>query len=380
MTAGGRLARVLLLPWTFLTALWTHFCRALGSPRTWVLALLAVIVVLIVYYAFADRYTPYTSDAYVQAYVVQIAARVEGQVTAVHVRENERVPRGGLLFEIDPRPFEHRVQQLEAKLALMAQRVAQMESELAAARAEETRVAADESYAQAVYRQELSIFKQDSTTERRYLDALQKHRAQQALREKALAQVRQVEQALAARLGDEHALVAEARAMLAEAKLQLEWTRVYAPDDSYITNLQLRQGSYVRVGQPVLTCINAEQCWIVANFRENGLEYVRAGQPAEISFNSYPGRVFAGRVQSAGWGVSQGQGVPSGELPEVRNPQSWIRQAQRFQVRIVLDEPPEQPLRVGATAAVTVYTTDDFALNPVARAWQRVMAWFDYLY
>jgi multidrug resistance efflux pump len=352
----------------------------LRTLRAWVFLFLALIVVLVVYYALADRYTPFTSDAYVQAYVVQMAAQVEGQVVAVHVHENERVAKGTLLFEIDPRPFQHRVDQLKAKLALVTQQVAQMESELAAARAEAARVAADESYAQAVYQQELMIFKQNSTTERKYLDALQKHKASLALHEKAVAQVRQAKQALAARIGDEHALVAETKAQLAEAKLNLEWTRVYAPADSYITNLQLRDGSYVHVGQPVLTCIGADQWWVVVNFRENSLEYVRAGQPAGITFNTYPGRIFPGRVQSVGWGVSQGQGVPSGELPTVRNEQAWIRQAQRFQVRVVLDEPLEAPLRVGATATVTVYTAEDYALNPVARAWQQVVAWFDYLY
>lgn len=373
MTTGSSIRRTLLAPWAL-------FRRLLGSVRFWVLFLLAVIVVLVVYYALSDRYTPFTTDAYLQAYVVQMAAQVEGQVIAIHVHENEQVAQGRLLFEIDPRPFQHRVAQLEAKLVLASQRVLQMESELAAARAEEARVAADESYAQAVFRQEAIIYKQDSTTERKYLDALQKHKAAQASREKALALVRQAEQALAARIGAEHALVAETKAQLAEAKLNLEWTKVTAPTDSYVTNLQLRVGSYVRVGQPVLTCIDANQWWIVANFRENSLEHLRPDQPVEISFNSYPGRVFPGRVQSVGWGVGQGQGVPSGELPHIRNQQTWIRQAQRFQVRVILDEPLDHPLRVGATAALTVYTSDDYLLNPVARFWQRAVSKFDYLY
>jgi multidrug resistance efflux pump len=380
MTAGRLLGSILLFPWTVLRTLAGWGGRLLRSVRAWVLFLLAVIVLLVVYYALADRYVPFTSDAYVQTYVVQMAAQVEGQVTAVHVHENEYVAKGTLLFEIDPRPFQHRVAQLEAKLVLMTQKVAQMESELAAARAEEARVAADESYAQDVYRQEELIFKQDSTTERKYLDARQKHKAAQALHAKTVAQVRQVEQALAARIGSEHALIAETKAELADAQLDLEWARVFAPADSYITNLQLRKGSYVHVGQPVLACIDKTQWWIVANYRENSLEHIYAGQPADITFNNYPGQIFPGRVESVGWGVSQGQGVPSGALPDVKSEQAWIRQAQRFQVRVVLNEPPDRPLRVGATATVTVYTHDDYALNPVARAWQQLVAWFDYLY
>jgi multidrug resistance efflux pump len=341
--------------------------------------LLLAVTLLVVYYAFANRYTPFTNDAYVQAYVIQVAPRVEGQVVRVNVRENQRVEQGALLFEIDPRPYEHKVRQLEANLAQMTQQVAQLTSELQAAQAEEARLVADEVFALAVHEQEALIYKKGSTTERKFLDARQKHRAAQALLDKARAVVRQKEQALQAMVGDEHALVADAKARLATARLDLEWTKVYAPVDGPITNLQLQVGSYVQVGRPVLACIDAGQWWVVANFRENNLESVRPGQPAGVAFKSYPGRIYSGTVQSVGWGVGQGQGIPSGELPAVKSPQDWIPLAQRFQVRVVLDQPDAIPLRVGATASVTVYTTPDFPLNPLAELWQECEAWFYYL-
>lgn len=350
------------------------------SLRAWVLFLVGLIVLLVIYYCLSDRYTPFTSDAYVQAYVIQMAAQVEGRVTRVAVHENQRVEKGELLFEIDRRPFEHRVRQLEAKLTYATKQIEQMESDLAAARADAAKAAADEAFALAVFQQETVIFKQDSTTERKYLDALQKHKAAQAVTQRTQALIRQREQGLAALLGDEHALVAEVRAQLATARLDLDWTRVHAPASGFITNLQLREGSYVHVGQPVLTCIDGETFWIVANFRENCLERLAAGQTAEISFNTYPGRVWSTRVESVGWGVNQGQGVPSGLLPEVENLQTWIRPAQRFQVRLAVPDSADLQFRVGASAAVTVYTTPDYWLNPLAEFWQRVVAWFDYLY
>ena len=113
-------------------------------------------------------------------------------------------------------------------------------------------------------------------------------------------------------IGSEHALVAEVKAQLADARLNLEWTRIYAPANGYVTNVQLRDGSYAYAGKPVLTFIDAEQWWVVANYRENCLERIRAGQPVGLTFNTYPGRVFSGTVQSVGWGVDEGQGVPSG--------------------------------------------------------------------
>src|SRR6476660_84913 len=134
--------------------------RLLLSARAWVLFVLLVIVALVAYYVLSDRHTPFTTDAYVQAYVIQVAARVEGQVVRVHVQENQAVKKGEPLFEIDPRPFEYRVALLEAKRVDVIQQVAQLGSELAASKADDTRLAAEEAYARAVYEQEKEIFKQ----------------------------------------------------------------------------------------------------------------------------------------------------------------------------------------------------------------------------
>src|SRR4029077_15820150 len=105
-------------------------------------------------------------------------------------------------------------------------------------------------------------------------------------------------------------------------------------------------------------------------------ENVRPGQRVRLSFNTYPGRIFPGVVQTVGWGGDQGQGTPSGNLPVVDEPKNWIRLAQRFQVRIAPQVPAGYPLRVGATASVAVYTEEHYWLNPVTEAWQRVVATF----
>src|ERR1700741_1624825 len=99
----------LLVLWNMLKRLIANGRRVLLSARVWVLCILLVIAVLVIYYVLSDRYTPFTTDAYVQAYVIQVAARVEGQVIRVNVLENQAIRKGDLLFEIDPRPFEHQV-------------------------------------------------------------------------------------------------------------------------------------------------------------------------------------------------------------------------------------------------------------------------------
>lgn len=143
--------------------------------------------------------------------------------------------------------------------------------------------------------------------------------------------------------------------------------------------MQLRVGSYVHAGAPVLTCVDSDDWWIVANFRENSVARLRAGQPARIAFRSLPAETFAARVVSVGWGVSQGQGVPSGELPDVKVPGNWVPPAQRFQVRIVLDGAESVPMRVGMTGSVAVYTEPDGVLNHITNAWHHVIAWLYHL-
>jgi multidrug resistance efflux pump len=366
-------------PWTVLTWLVAGGRRLLLSARVWVLFILLVIAALVAYYVLSDRYTPFTTDAYVQAYVIQVAARVEGQVVRVHVLEDQAIRKGDLLFEIDPRPFEHRVALLEAKLAQAIQQVAQLDSELAASKADDARIAAEEAYARAVHEQETQIRRQDATTDRRYLDAVQKYRVVQADHERSRALTRKVEQALAARIGGEHAIVAEIRAQLAEAKLNLSWTRVYALCDGLITDLQLRVGAYTHTGQAVMTLIDTSRWLVVANFRENALVRLREGQPAGVAFRSLPGRVFGAQAVSVGWGVSQGQGVPSGQLPNVKVPASWVPPAQRFQVRLILDDPGSVPLRVGMTGSVAVYTEPEGVLNAITHFWHQVIAWLYHL-
>jgi multidrug resistance efflux pump len=347
--------------------------------RGWILCILLIIALLVAYYVLSNRHTPFTTDAYVQAFVIQVAPRVEGEVVRVCVRENQSVKKGDLLFEIDPRPFEHRVALLEAKEVQAVHQVAQIESELTASEANNARIAAEEAYAQAVQDQETEIRKEGATTERKYLDAVQKYRVAQADRKQSQALTSKAREALTARIGGEHAIVAEIRAQLADARLDLSWARIYAPANGYVTNVQLREGSYVHAGTPVLTCIDTDRWWVVANYRENSLEDMKPGQPARLIFTIYPGRVFPGVVQTVGCGVYQGQAAPSGNLPAVSEPENWIRLAQRFPVWVTPQVPASYPLRIGATCTVVVYTRERYWLNGVTAIWARLVAAFDYL-
>jgi multidrug resistance efflux pump len=351
----------------------------LSSLRFWVLLVVGCFALLLAYYALADRYTPFTTDTYVQSYVVQMAPQVEGQVVKVLVSEGDEVKADELLFEIDPRPFQHKVAYLEARQVEAEQKVKQLGAELAAAKADHQRRVAEAAYADSVHRQEQAIFKTDSTTERRYLDAIQKNKASQAAVLQSAEEVRRVEIALQARIAGEHTLVAQVKAQLAEARLNLGFCRVTAPCAGIITDLQLRVGAYLHTGQAAMTLIDTSHWLIVANFRENALSRLQAGQPAYVAFRAAPNQMFPATVFSIGGGVGQGQGVPSGHLPDVKYQSSWVPPSQRFQVRLKLDDPSAIHLRVGMTGSVAVYTEEGGWLNEVTHAWHRFIAWLYYL-
>src|SRR5262249_10514551 len=162
---------------------------------------------------------------------VQIAPQVAERVVRVHVREGDRVKSGTLLFELDPALLQQRVAYLEAKLVEAEYQVKQLEAELAAAKADHDRLRADADYAASVHSQEQAIFKTDSTTERRYLESVQKKKASQAAVAQAASNIQRIADALNARIAGEHATVVQVKAQLAEARLNLSYTRVYAPCD-----------------------------------------------------------------------------------------------------------------------------------------------------
>jgi multidrug resistance efflux pump len=355
--------------------------KGVSPAAKWTLGIVAIIVILIAYYAVLDRFTPLTGDAFVQAHVVQIAPEVAGPVVDIYVRDNTFVKAGAPLFAIDSRPYTYSVEQLEAKLALAKQQITQYESELDQARAVIDQAAADVKYAEQRFQEVVTLAKKQLAAQRQLDEMIDNRTSKRAALKQSQANEKKVASLLAAKIGDEHALVKEAEAALAQARYDLDRTRILAPVDGYITNLQLVTGSYVTVGRPVMTLVDTEKWWVVGNFRENSVEQIHAGQSARVTLATYPGVIIDARVESVGWGVGEGQGVPSGELPAIESPNVWVKQAQRFPVRLTLsDTAAETPLRIGGSVVVLIYTGDYPVLNTLADLWLRIASVLNFIY
>ncbi|WP_119275260.1 HlyD family secretion protein [Taklimakanibacter deserti] len=340
---------------------------------------LLLCAALFVYGLFADRFTPYTAQATVQAYVVRVAADVAGRISAVNVIDNQIVRTGEVLFEIDRERYAIAVETAEAQLAAAGQAVGASTAALASA---EAKLAEAEAKLTNIQEQTARIFemvKKGIYAKARSDQATASLDAAIADVDRAKADVEEARQNMGPQ-GADNPQIRQAQAALRKARRDLTDTIVLAPSDGVITNLQLATGQYVAVGQAVLTFIDAEVIWIDAQFRENSLEHVAAGNAADVVLDIRPGRVYPATVESVGWGVDSKDIDPTTGLPVIRNDTGWIRDAQRFAVRVQF-APDEQPkgIRLGSQANVVIYTGRAPVTDAIGRLWIVLVSYLSYL-
>ncbi|MBP5947678.1 MULTISPECIES: HlyD family secretion protein [unclassified Pseudomonas] len=350
----------------------------------WVLLL---IVLSLAWYLLADRYTPYTQQARVGAFVIPVAAEVAGRVIRVNVRNNQDVKAGDVLFELDPQPLQIAVDRAKADLESTRRQVgastagiASAQASLRAAQANELKTRQDNQRLEGLYKQD------PGTISVRLLEV------SRANREQAVAQVAaaraEVQRAQEQEGGntDTNAQLRSAASALAKAELDLANTRIGARSAGLITDLRTDVGQFTAAGSPVMTLIAIHDVWISADLTENNLGRVQPGTPVAIVLDALPGEVLDGRVRSVGYGVSVGQTSAPGTLPSIQNSRDWLRPAQRFPVIIELTEEAKKRLvdnraiRAGGQAEVMAFPTEGNPLNPLGRLFVGLMSWLSYAY
>ncbi len=343
------------------------------------LVVLLVAVAFFVYSLIADRLTPYTSQATIQAYVVRIAPEVSGPIVSVAVRDNDRVPAGQELFTIDPLNYEIAVESADADLAAAGQSIGGSTAGVSAAAARLAEAEANLSNVREQAARVLEMVAKGIYAEARKDKAMAELQAAEANVERAKAELRQAEEALGPAGADNPQLRA-AMAALEQAQWNLVRTSVMAPSDGVVTNLSLSVGSYAAAGQPAMTFIDANEVWIQADLPENSLELIEPGDPAEVTLDIMPGRIFKARVESIGWGVGSGSVDPATGLPKITTQSGWLRDPQRFPVRLVF-EGMEFPkgVRYGSQANIIIYADDSAIMDALGSLWIRAVAVLSYL-
>jgi len=332
--------------------------KALGVLVS-LMALAGVIVTVVLATRRIDE-RPRTDDAYLQADLVHLAPDVSGRIIELDVRDNQAVRKGEVLFRIDPEPYRMRVDQaraavqgLEAKLSLTADQVASQTSKADAAARGIGSAEAQRSLASSTLARIEPLLGRGFVTAQQVDQARTAQRTAQIALQQAQLQADEARQAITNTQPTEAELEG-ARATLALAERDLNKTVVRAPCDGRITALDIAAGEFAVIGHPLFTIIDTEQWYAIGNFRETDLAGMEPGQRATVYVMVQPSRALRGKIDSLGWGVASDVSATIGGLPHVERTLNWVRIAARFPVRVLLDAPPDDLMRYGATAVIVI--------------------------
>ncbi len=297
---------------------------------------------------------PRTDDAYMRANYIGIAPHVGGPIVELNVVDNAFIREGEVLFVVDPRPYEAALAEAKAQLALTDVEIVAYQRAVEAAEAtikqRKAAAAYDEDYLQRLVP---LLEGQFVTPDQVALASSQATASAAAVNQARAERARAV--SLLGNIKDTNARREAAEAKVVNAKLNLDYCVVRAPFDGWVTNLNIAVGEYANQGKQVFALVDNSRWYVMANFKETYLESIKTGMRVNVYLIAYPGKKFTGTVQGIGWALFQKNGATVGVLPAVEPTLNWVRLAQRFPVRIILDDPdPEFPYRMGATAVVTI--------------------------
>jgi membrane fusion protein, multidrug efflux system len=341
--------------------------KAAGAPGIRRYGRLVSFVIIVAAAALAfyalheSRVHPTTSDSSLDADVVHVAAAVGGRVIELPVTENARVAKGDLLFQIDPVPYQLSVAQAEADLHLAE---AQLDTQ--------RRIVATQTSTATIAGDETKNAKENHDLAKRTADRLrplaasgyvpkqQLDQADVTERDTATSLVQSRERYAAAvaaidTVAGAEAAVGARRAALAIAQRALADTTVRATHNGLVVGLTISTGEMVAPAQSLFTLINTEEWFAEGDFRETDLGTIAIGDCATVFSMIDRDVPIKGVVQSIGWGVtSQEQINIPRSVPYVERSLNWVRVAQRFPVRVRLEKPPSQLMRLGASSVIEV--------------------------
>ena len=358
---------------------------------------------------------PRTDDASVRANFIEIAPEVSGRLVELPIKDNAFIKQGDLLFVIDPRPYEYALQQALSDQDALEQQIIDAKRHIAAQASAAEAQRANLHYsrtgvqtagsnidvsAAAVTRAQAAVAAADASLKlatnnlhriepllkKQYVTVEQVDQANTTVRvaqgnydeaEAALLEAQAAQQQANFRKVEAASLANEQQAKLGQAlhtidtvdtlvsqrpakaakvdsaRLDLERTRVVAPFNAYVTNMNISVGAYAKPGAPIFTLIDTRTWYVIANYRESKLKNINVGEHVDVYLMGHPDRRFNGTVESIGYGVFPEDGAVAEGLPNIDRTLNWVHLSSRFPVRIRMLDPDPQMFRIGATA-VTV--------------------------
>ncbi|MGH8321668.1 MAG: HlyD family secretion protein [Gammaproteobacteria bacterium] len=334
--------------------------RLFENPRIRRLLLMVVLPLILIllglwYWAHTTRYQS-TDNAYIYANQVSVTPQVSGRVINVPVVQNQAVTPGQVLLEIDPAPFQLALDQANANLKTVSDKIRAEQENLRAAQAQLAGAQANVAYLKRDVQRKTNLEKRDVVPAAR-LDEIKTNLTMAEQKTVALkAQIAQIEASLGGNANQpitQQAAYLQALAVRDNAALELSYATIKAPAAGVVTEVDIKPGDVVTAGRPVFALVMSGERWVNANFKETQLTHVHVGQKAEISVDTYPHDKWEGTVVS----VSPGTGSVFSVLPAQNATGNWVKVVQRIPVRILIDTKQNGPdLRAGMSVEVTIDT------------------------
>jgi len=374
---------VLLFGYSLLVWLVFFKFKWLKFSIVWGIVSVSVGAHLLIIFMIGLRFmTPLATEAKIIQHTIQLVPRLSEPtlVTDVLVQPNTPVKKGQPLFQFDRRPYEYKVSQLEAQLAAAQQNVKVLKADTQIAADKTVKLKSELVFAQ--YQQKLSaeLAAQGAGPQ----EDAQKWSAQVAADEAGIreAQSEAVRADLnyASQINGVNTTVAALQAELDQARYYLDNTLMVAPEDGTVINLQVRPGMVAgdyRAGAIASFVVDADR-YLLADFFQENLKYVKPGQSVEVAIDLYPGQIFQGKVEAIWQGSGQGQMLPSGTLPNFKYMPTEIPQGQ-FAVAIRLDG-DQSKFPIGTQGRATIYASPSSPFVILRKISIRGYTWLNWIY
>jgi len=326
------------------------------------IALTLLTLALLFYVLWYLDTAPGTDDAYAYADTIDVVAEVSGKIIDLPIEDNQAVKKGDLLFQIDPRPYQDALDMARATLVELDKQIELTQRTINAQEYAAASVLASVERARAAAKQaDDTLRRMEPLLAKNYVSAEEVDQAktvQRSAQAELNAALLRAKEAKAAVSGVD-ALVAQravVEAQIAIAELKLEYTTVRAPFDGRVVSLDTSEGQFASALKPVFTLIDTRKWFVVANFREAELKNIRPGTHSTVYLMANTDEQFQGTVDSIGYGVHPDDGGSElGGLPWVKRSVNWVRVAQRFPVKILVENPDPELFRIGASAVATLH-------------------------
>lgn len=348
--------------------------------KHWTAVVLVCCALLFVWHILGDKFTPYTSNGRIEAFIVPIAPQVPGILTQMYATNNQLVAAGQELAVLDPTKYALAVKRAEADLQQASQASSADVAAVTTAQARVVEAEANLRNAEVKGKRIIKLSKQGAASMARADDARTRIEASKANLASARSELEKAKSNLGT-AGLDNARIRSATAALETAELELYRTIIRAPSEGIITNLTVDAGQFANAGTPIMTFISTKEIWIQADIRENSLGNIKQGDPVELVLDAAPGRIFNGVVMSVGYGVADSSANTVGGLTSVQTSQGWLRQAQSFPVLIhFADDQAKNFIRAGGQVNAIIYTGDHLILNTLGRLRVRLVSFLSHIY